>query len=218
MPLSDVRVCRTRITYLDAELSVSELCILCPRRGTSISHDECLACPECGGGSSDGVVRCLYHGDWQPELEPDRLLAETPLWRIMPEQVACVRATAAAQAAMVLLFTLEATMLPVVDEEGRPIGVIAASDLVHRACAGDTVDDRMTPLVFALPETETVARAAELMEYEGVSHIPVLSQTGRLVGQVSARDLLGWIVRREGLVSPTPRTRLAHGTGERPIP
>lgn len=224
MPDAHHLLCRTRITYVDAVRSVSEACILCPRRGTSISRAECLACAECGGASRGGAVGCLYHGDWQPD--PDPVAGETPLWRMMPARVACVRASVGAPAAMVLLYTLDASALPVVDDAGRPIGIIAASDLVHRACVVDTVADRMSSFVFALPETETVARAAELMEYEGISHLAVVSRAGVLVGQVTARDLLGWIVRQERLLADDPglagsaarRGRLASGTGERAIP
>lgn len=219
------RLARTRTTYLDAERSLEDASVLCPVRGCSISRDECLACAECGGGSA-GRIRCMYPVDWQPDDDLTRPLEETPLWRMMQPRVACVRDSVGVRAAMILMSALDAAMLPVVDRDGRPIGVIAASDLVRPLSAAETVADRMSAMVLSLTETETVATAAKLMGCEGVSHIPVVSRSGRLVGQISARDILGWMVRQERMLSSDGRAarsslrsgRLARGTGERPMP
>ena len=66
-----------------------------------------------------------------------------------------------------------------------------------------TVDDIMTPIVFAVPEKAPVAKAAALMAFEGVHRVPVVSSGGQVVGILSSLDILrslaeraGWLVDR----------------------
>ena len=112
---------------------------------------------------------------------------------------------------------------PVIDDDGRPIGVVSKTDLLRAAYdAGDDdvveehvergyhvhdlatprVRDVMTPLVFSLPQDAHVSRAAALMAYEGVHRVPVVDDGGRLVGVVSASDVVRWMAIEHGYVLP----------------
>ena len=62
-----------------------------------------------------------------------------------------------------------------------------------RLPARATVADIMMPIVFALPENATVAKASALMVFEGVHRIPVVSSGGQVVGILSSLDILGWL-------------------------
>ena len=53
-----------------------------------------------------------------------------------------------------------------------------------------------TPPVVARPEW-SVVEAARLMERRGVKRLPVVDETGRLVGLVSRADLLRLFLRRD---------------------
>jgi CBS domain-containing protein len=69
--------------------------------------------------------------------------------------------------------------------------------------ARSTVGEIMMPIAFTLPETAPIARAAALMAIEGVHRIPVVSDEGKVVGIVSALDVLRWVAREDGyLLSP----------------
>ncbi|MFJ8200790.1 CBS domain-containing protein [Streptomyces sp. NPDC096152] len=94
------------------------------------------------------------------------------------------------------------TALPVVDPEGRPLGVVSASDLLrHEAGRGLVVPDpervgaetaaalMTSPAVTARPGW-SIAEAARTMERHGVRRLPVVGPDGRLAGLVSGRDLL----------------------------
>lgn len=68
-----------------------------------------------------------------------------------------------------------------------------------------TVRDVMTPLAFTLPESASIARASALMALEGVHRVPVVAPNGKVVGILSALDVLRWLALREGYAVPNPR-------------
>ena len=68
-----------------------------------------------------------------------------------------------------------------------------------------TVDEIMSPIVFAVHAETSVTQAAALMAFEGVHRVPVLDDTGKLMGIVSAIDVMRWVGREAGYVLP-------HGT------
>jgi CBS domain-containing protein len=100
----------------------------------------------------------------------------------------------------------QVTAAPVVDEQGRVVGVVSEADLLYkvefagnrrtfarpsrRSSRAEVAADLMTaPAITAGPETP-VAEAARRMETERVKRLPVVDADGRLVGIVSRRDLL----------------------------
>jgi len=68
-----------------------------------------------------------------------------------------------------------------------------------------TVRDVMTPLAFTLPADASIARASALMALEGVHRVPVVAETGRVVGILSALDVLRWLALAEGYAVPDHR-------------
>ncbi|MCB9654871.1 MAG: CBS domain-containing protein [Deltaproteobacteria bacterium] len=97
---------------------------------------------------------------------------------------------------------------PVVDAEGRGLGVVSKTDLLRcvqtrtEGLKGVVVESIMTPLNFALPESATLSQAAALMAYEGFHRITVVDGDGRITGLVSALDVLRWMARSEGFLVP----------------
>ena len=92
----------------------------------------------------------------------------------------------------------------VIDESGRPLGVVGKNDLTGRCGPGHRVADVMTPVVFSLPDTFTLSGAAALMDQHGVQRIPVVSSQGRAIGMVSALDVIRWVARHEGIAAARP--------------
>jgi CBS domain-containing protein len=105
--------------------------------------------------------------------------------------------------------------LPVVDGEGRVVGVVSEADLLRKEGAPDgkprllprllspprrpdrtgTVRDLMTAPAVTTGPDEPVARAARLMEDRKVKRLPVVDGERRLLGIVSRHDLVRMHVR-----------------------
>jgi CBS domain-containing protein len=119
-----------------------------------------------------------------------------------------------------LLAQYAVTAVPVVDDSDRPLGVVSEADLLHREAgrpdptgllpeAGGgqgprapaaTAGGLMTsPAIVARPEW-TVVQAARVMDQHRVKRLPVVDETGRLIGIVSRADLLRVFLRRDSLI------------------
>ena len=98
------------------------------------------------------------------------------------------------------------TSAPVVDDRGRPRGMVTLSDLARSTWTGtfrpSFVEEIMMPFAFTLAESATVSRAAALMAYEGVHRIVVVGADGALTGVVTSVDVMRWIARADGYVVP----------------
>ncbi|MFI1970680.1 inosine-5'-monophosphate dehydrogenase [Streptomyces cinnamoneus] len=111
------------------------------------------------------------------------------------------------------------TAVPVVDSADRPVGVVSEADLLAKAAKqppspggrqpapvgpvtaakheATTAEGLMTsPAVCARPEW-SVVEAARTMERHRVKRLPVVDDTGRLVGLVSRGDLLRVFLRTD---------------------
>jgi CBS-domain-containing membrane protein len=114
------------------------------------------------------------------------------------------------------LFDREISAVPVLDDSCRVIGIVCAADLVeqqarhaagnrrdtaphggperYETCAVSAETLMTSPVVTVTPDTDA-ATAARLMNRNAVKHLPVINQTGRLVGIVSEKDLLAVFLR-----------------------
>jgi CBS domain-containing protein len=90
--------------------------------------------------------------------------------------------------------------VPVVDVEGRPLGVVSEADLVrHQASGGGapTAQGLMTsPAVVARPEW-SVVKAARAMDKNRIKRLPVTDDAGRVIGVLSRSDLIQLFLRRD---------------------
>ncbi|GGL16520.1 CBS domain-containing protein [Streptomyces flaveus] len=114
------------------------------------------------------------------------------------------------------------TAVPVVDDTDRPLGVVSEADLLRKEASrldpagllpslhpesaertkadATTAEGLMTsPAVVARPEW-TVVEAAQAMERSQVKRLPVVDESGRLIGVVSRADLLRVFLRGDRAV------------------
>ncbi|MFJ6378818.1 CBS domain-containing protein [Kitasatospora sp. NPDC092039] len=119
-----------------------------------------------------------------------------------------------------LLSEYDITGVPVVDPEGRPLGVVSEADLLRTLAAQEdpasllpapesapagpdgevTAADLMTAQpVCTTPDTSVVA-AARLMSRHGLKRLPVLDEEGRVIGMVSRGDLLRVFLREDMVI------------------
>ena len=86
-------------------------------------------------------------------------------------------------------------LLPIVDDEGRPLAVISERDVIRALAVGASLDDpalaaaRREPLITVTPDVD-VHEALVKMRRGGVRHLLVVNKEGQLVGVVSIRDFM----------------------------
>ncbi|MFE2245332.1 CBS domain-containing protein [Streptomyces lavendulae] len=118
---------------------------------------------------------------------------------LMTRTAVTVRRTTAFKEIARLLKEFDITAMPVLDETGRPVGVVSEADLLRRRPAGGAAaaEDLMTsPAVTARPEW-SVVRAARVMQRHRVKRLPVVDEEGRVVGILSRSDLIRLFLRRD---------------------
>jgi CBS domain-containing protein len=138
-----------------------------------------------------------------------------PITAIMSREVICARPDLPVETVIDLIVNNYIGCVPVVDDDGCPLGMITKRDLVEplanrvntandtpswRDLAPRTAEEVMLPLAFTLDEHATVVQAAAIMALEDMHHIPVVSAKGRLIGMVSSLDIVRWLARNDGVV------------------
>jgi CBS domain-containing protein len=135
---------------------------------------------------------------------------------VMATRVVAVRKTASFKEMIIGMRKAGVSALPVVDDQGRVIGVVSEADMLnkeadlatgpgplasvlrfrnHEKAAGVTAAELMTsPPVTAGPDT-SLAEAARLMRDHRVKRLPVINATGHLIGIVSRADVLSIFTR-----------------------
>lgn len=107
---------------------------------------------------------------------------------------------------------------PVVDPEGRLLGMVSFTDLAERAGEDVTVEDVMRRDVPAVFEETPLGEAAALMLRERVRRLPVL-RGDRVVGILTATDIAQTFInlheepRRRRSPPHAPRRRAGHDAG-----
>jgi CBS domain-containing membrane protein len=124
-----------------------------------------------------------------------------PITEIMSQQLVTARPEMAADHLIELLRDRHVGCVPIVNEAGRPLGIVTKLDVVE--CLADdrpTARELMMPLAMTLGAHATVGQAAAMMSAEGIHHVLVVDDDRRLIGVVSALDIARWLARNDGFV------------------
>jgi CBS-domain-containing membrane protein len=153
--------------------------------------------------------RAMHCAEAEFELPRVQTIADmVPLTEIMSRNITCARRDLHAERVAELMVLNHVGCVPVVEEPGRPIGMITKLDVVERLVARDgvrpeglameTAATLMMPMSIALKEQATIAHAAALMASEDIHHLCVVDMDGRLIGVVSTMDIVRWLARNDG--------------------
>ena len=82
--------------------------------------------------------------------------------------------------------------IPVVDTEGRPVGIVSSSDVVADTNGNSPVSTIMTEKVYSVPKYDDVSVAARIMRNHKI-HRVVVTHEQKVVGVISAFDLLALV-------------------------
>jgi CBS domain-containing protein len=136
---------------------------------------------------------------------------------VMTRDVVSVRASTGYKEIVETLADHAVSAVPVVDDEGRVLGVVSEADLLYKTeyadqpssrlwerkrvraargkAAADTAEDLMTAPAVSIGPLDKVSVAARLMDTESVKRLPVVNSDGQLVGIVSRGDVLRLYLR-----------------------
>jgi len=122
---------------------------------------------------------------------------------LMMRPPVCVRIHDTVASVLTLLLDAHLHAAPVVDARQHLIGFVSLSDLAGAAYDEAPIDDVMTRLVISLRASSTVTMAAALMAYEGLRQLPIVDVENRVVGLLSALDVLRWLAQEDGYCMPS---------------
>jgi len=116
---------------------------------------------------------------------------------IMSTTVTTVHEYANVMEVIKLLVEHNVTGLPVVDDEGRLLGMVTEKDILMLLLydpnvKGKTVTDLMTTEITHFDEDENLMSIFESLVRSNFRRVPILSE-GRLVGIVSRRDIIKFL-------------------------
>ena len=98
--------------------------------------------------------------------------------------------------------------VPVVDSEGRPVGIVSVTDLAHELKGGTPISHVMTEKVYTVPQYDDTSVAARVMRNHKI-HRVVVTHEQKVVGVLSAFDLLKLVESHRYVAKnpPTPSKR-----------
>jgi len=114
---------------------------------------------------------------------------------VMTRNPASVKPDNTVMDAVLIMDKLGIGALPVVDENGRLVGIFTERDLLRRVVARrrdpekTLIRDVMTPNPVTVKPDESVTEALRIMSSLKVRHLPVVNDAGVLVGIVSIKDI-----------------------------
>jgi CBS domain-containing protein len=116
---------------------------------------------------------------------------------IMTPELVTVHPDASIEEAIELLLREQISGLPVIDDDGRLVGVITEFALLavayDRRVKNHKVSQHMTRELITVEADDPVSRVADLCIVHRVRRVPVM-QRGRLVGIIARRDVLRALV------------------------
>ena len=116
---------------------------------------------------------------------------------IMTTDLVTVRPDASIEEAIQVLLNQSISGLPVVEDDGRLVGVITEFALLavtyDKRVKNHTVSQHMTREVITVEINDPVSRIADLCIVHRVRRVPVMDN-GRLIGVIARRDVLRALV------------------------
>ncbi|MER7751919.1 CBS domain-containing protein [Kitasatospora sp. NPDC097643] len=141
---------------------------------------------------------------------------------VMTQEVITARSGTPFKEIAALFHRNDITAIPVIDDQGHPIGMVSEADLIRKAAVlpdpegrtpgrwldakdraraeAETAGGLMTSPAVTARATWSVPEAARQMDKHKVKRLPVVDDVGRLVGIVSRRDLLQVFLRHDAAI------------------
>lgn len=107
--------------------------------------------------------------------------------------------------------------IPVVDDEGRLVGIVTNRDLRFERNLGRKIDDVMTKENLVVTHQSTdLEEAAEILQNHKIEKLPVVDNDGKLIGLVTYKDITKAKDKPNACKDERGRLRVAAGVGVTP--
>lgn len=128
--------------------------------------------------------------------------ADAKVEEVMTAQVIAVRPKDNLVRATARVLDEKISAVPVLDEDGRPLGIITKSDLLLSAVRGEvkTAREAMSSPASTIPQSAPLSLAAAQMAKLGFHRLVVVDGEGVAVGILSSMDVLRWLAHHAGFV------------------
>ncbi|MAU01073.1 MAG: hypothetical protein CL608_28340 [Anaerolineaceae bacterium] len=172
---------------------------------------------------------------YAPGRQPDPLAQ--PVQDVMRTEVVTVVPNTSVAAIVTLLLQRGYRSLPVVDDNGRPQGIITDGDLLNRAGLSARLDlqaelsavewqqqlaelraqdvtavSLMTSPLITIPTTAPLRQAVQVMTEHDLKRLPVVDGNGRLAGWISRVDILRTVEYHQPAAEVEPESLVAGAT------
>ncbi len=180
-------------------------------------------CPSCGTSNIEGVDACANCGAElrtvdlpKPASKIEQAVMMLPLTSLHMSPLPTIEATEPLEEALRQVAEKKLDILAVVEGD-RLVGLFSVRDIMTRVGAdyasrnSRPVSEFMTKDPETLPPDAPINYAINLMDVGGYRHVPIV-RDGHLVGVVSARDVLRYIVKQGRHAEvPTAGRTTSHG-------
>lgn len=120
---------------------------------------------------------------------------------IMSRDVVCVHPDTPITRVLELLIENDITGVPVVESDGQLVGIVTEKDMIGvlfgQEIPSGTARDCMTEDVLSFDENDDIIAVCECLITNHLRRVPILAD-GRLVGIISRRDLIKYIIEPIG--------------------
>jgi len=136
-------------------------------------------------------------------MSEERSAEATTVGGVMTRLVIAVRPQDPVQVAIERVLDEKIGAVPVLDEDGHPVGFLSQTDLLRAAALGVELEagELMTGAVMSVREDAKLAFAATLMARHGLHRLIVVDAEHRAVGMLSSLDVLRWMAEEEGYLA-----------------
>jgi CBS domain-containing protein len=153
-----------------------------------------------GDVTTSHLLPCRAGADARPRVPT--IADAVGVTHVMTRDLVCARPELRVDLLARLMVEQHLGCMPIVDERNHPVGMVTKFDLVEEL-GGDlsirTAADIMMPIAFTLDEHATIAHAASLMALEDLHHVMIVSSAGVLLGLISSKDIVRWLVDNDQL-------------------
>ena len=145
--------------------------------------------------------RGVYVGTMGMESEQSSRLAVKDL---MAKLLIAVRPEDSVRLATQRVLDEKISAVPVLDGEGRPLGLLSQADLLTAAMLEEpmTAEELMSGRMVMVHEAASLVVATGTMATERVHRLIVVDDLGHAVGMLSSMDVLCWLAKQAGYDVP----------------